>query len=93
VLENMKRGYTREQYRALVRRVREVIPDAAIHCDIIVGFPGETAAHSSRRRTTSWPSSRLDKLHLARYSPRPGTVSARRMVDDVPTRRSAAAST
>ena len=42
VLENMKRGYTREQYRDLIYRVRDIVPDAAIHCDIIVGFPGET---------------------------------------------------
>ncbi len=43
ILAAMKRGYTREEYRALIHRVREFIPDAAIHCDIIVGFPGETA--------------------------------------------------
>ena len=82
VLEAMKRGYTREQYRALVRRVREVIPDAAIHCDIIVGFPGETAAQFQATYDIL-EELRLDKLHLARYSPRPGTVSARRLVDDV----------
>ena len=82
VLEAMKRGYTREQYRALVRRVREVIPDAAIHCDVIVGFPGETAAQFQATYDIL-AELRLDKLHLARYSPRPGTVSARRMADDV----------
>ena len=82
VLEAMKRGYTREQYRALVRRVREVIPDAAIHCDIIVGFPGETAAQFQATYDVL-AELRLDKLHLARYSPRPGTVSARKMADDV----------
>ena len=82
VLEAMKRGYTREQYRALIHRVREVIPDAAIHGDIIVGFPGETEAQFQATYdilAELW----LDKLHLARYSPRPGTVSARRMADDV----------
>ena len=83
VLEAMKRGYTREQYRALIHRVREVIPDAAIHCDIIVGFPGETEAQFQATYDIL-AELRLDKLHLARYSPRPGTVSARRMADDVP---------
>ncbi len=92
VLEAMKRGYTREQYRALIQRVRQVIPDAAIHCDVIVGFPGETAAQFQATYDIL-AELRLDKLHLARYSPRPGTVSARRLADDVATRRSAAAST
>ena len=82
VLEAMKRGYTREQYRALIHRVREVIPDAAIHGDIIVGFPGETAAQFQATYDIL-AELRLDKLHLARYSPRPGTVSARRLADDV----------
>ncbi len=82
VLEAMKRGYTREQYRELVRRVREVIPDAAIHCDVIVGFPGESEAQFMATYDIL-AELRLDKLHLARYSPRPGTVSARRMADDV----------
>ncbi len=83
VLENMKRGYTREQYRELIYRVRDIVPDAAIHCDIIVGFPGETEAQF-RETYDILEELRLDKIHLARYSPRPGTVSARRMEDDVP---------
>ena len=82
VLEAMKRGYTCEQYRALIHRVREVIPDAAIHCDIIVGFPGETEAQFQATYDIR-AELRLDKLHLARYRPRPGTVSARRLADDV----------
>ncbi len=83
VLAHMKRGYTREQYRALIHRVREIIPDTAIHCDVIVGFPGETARQFQRTYDVL-EELRLDKIHLARYSPRPGTVSARRMDDDVP---------
>jgi len=82
VLEAMKRGYTREQYRALIHRVRDIIPDAAIHCDVIVGFPGETEAQFQATYDIL-AELRLDKLHLARYSPRPGTVSARRLADDV----------
>ena len=82
VLEAMKRGYTREQYRTLVQHVREVVPGAAIHCDVIVGFPGETEAQFMATYDIL-DELRLDKIHLARYSPRPGTVSARRMDDDV----------
>ena len=59
------------------------MPDAAIHCDIIVGFLGETAAQFQDTYDVL-AELRLDKVHLARYSPRPGTVSARRMEDDVP---------
>ena len=83
VLANMKRGYTREQYRELIYHVRELVPDAAIHCDIIVGFPGETELQFQKTYDIL-EELKLDKIHLARYSPRPGTVSARRMADDVP---------
>jgi tRNA-2-methylthio-N6-dimethylallyladenosine synthase len=82
VLANMKRGYTREQYRDLIQRTRDILPEAAIHCDIIVGFPGETEAQFQQTYDIL-AELRLDKIHLARYSPRPGTVSARRMADDV----------
>jgi tRNA-2-methylthio-N6-dimethylallyladenosine synthase len=83
VLRNMKRGYTREQYRDLIHQIRDTIPDAAIHSDIIVGFPAETR-EQFQKTYDILHELRLDKVHLARYSPRPGTVSARRMADDVP---------
>jgi tRNA-2-methylthio-N6-dimethylallyladenosine synthase len=83
VLENMKRGYTRDDYRRLVNHIREVIPNTAVHTDIIVGFPGETA-EQFQRTYDLLAELKLDKAHLAMYSPRPGTVSERRMVDDVP---------
>lgn len=83
VLHNMKRGYTNAQYRQLVHRIRDIVPDAAVHCDIIVGFPGETEAQFQDTYHLL-ADLKLDKIHLARYSPRPGTVSARRMADDVP---------
>ncbi len=83
VLANMKRGYTQEDYRKLVHRIREIVPDAGVNCDIIVGFPGETEAQFQETYNIL-QELELDKIHLARYSPRPGTVSARRMEDDVP---------
>ncbi len=83
VLERMRRGYTNEQYRDLVGRIRTIVPDAAIHTDIIVGFCGETDAQFEET-VAVLRDLQLDKAHLARYSPRPGTVSARRMADDVP---------
>lgn len=83
VLANMKRGYTQQQYRDLVGRIRDIVPRASIHCDIIVGFPGETDTQFEETYNILHDL-QLDKVHLARYSPRPGTVSARRMFDDVP---------
>ena len=82
VLANMKRGYTRDDYRRLVEHIRAVIPDAAVHTDVIVGFPGETA-EQFQRTYDLLAELKLDKVHLAMYSPRPGTVSQRRMTDDV----------
>jgi tRNA-2-methylthio-N6-dimethylallyladenosine synthase len=83
VLAEMKRGYTVAEYRQLIQRIRRIVPDAAIHCDIIVGFPEETA-EQFQRTVAILAELELDKIHLARYSPREGTVSARRMADDVP---------
>jgi tRNA-2-methylthio-N6-dimethylallyladenosine synthase len=83
ILERMKRGYTAEDYRRLVGRIRQRIPGASIATDIIVGFPGE--AESQFQRTYDLLADlRLDVAHLARYSPRPETVAARRMSNDVP---------
>lgn len=82
VLENMRRGYTSEKYRALVRRIREIIPDVAIHTDIIVGFPGETEEQfmDTYRLLKDLEH---DKVHLSKYSVRPKTIAARQMKDDV----------
>ena len=82
VLARMRRGYTADQYRRLVGKIRRIIPDVAIHTDIIVGFPGETRAQFMETYKVL-EELKLDKAHLARYSPRPQTVSARRMDDDV----------
>lgn len=83
VLRRMKRGYTTAQYRRLIANIRARIPDVAINTDIIVGFPGETEAQFQRTYNLL-AELKLDKAHLARYSPRPHTVSARSMEDDVP---------
>lgn len=82
ILRAMNRSYTREEYLALVTRLRAAMPDLALSTDIIVGFPGETEEDFE------------DTLSLVReagfssaftfiYSPRPGTPAAK-MVDDTP---------
>ena len=83
VLANMKRGYTQQQYRDLVAKIRERIPGCSIATDIIVGFPGETEEQFMETyRVLS--DLKLDVAHLARYSLREGTVATRRMDDNVP---------
>ncbi|MBK7456397.1 MAG: tRNA (N6-isopentenyl adenosine(37)-C2)-methylthiotransferase MiaB [Anaerolineales bacterium] len=83
VLSNMKRGYTQQQYRDLVAKIREQIPGCSIATDIIVGFPGETEEQFMETyRVLS--DLKLDVAHLARYSLREGTVATRRMDDNVP---------
>ena len=83
VLANMKRGYTVADYRQLIEKIRSRIPGVAIATDIIVGFPGETE-EQFQHTYDLLAELKMDVAHLARYSPRPGTVSARRMEDNVP---------
>lgn len=83
ILAAMKRGYTADEYRQLVGRIREAIPGVAIHTDIIVGFPGETELQF--QHTYDLLSElKLDKAHIARYSPRKNTLAARTLIDNVP---------
>jgi len=83
LLTAMRRGYTVDDYRRLVDRIRARLPEAAVHTDVIVGFPGETDA---RFEDTVRLIETLEfaKVHLAKYSPRPQTYAARRLKDDVP---------
>ncbi|MBN1219813.1 MAG: tRNA (N6-isopentenyl adenosine(37)-C2)-methylthiotransferase MiaB [Anaerolineae bacterium] len=83
VLQRMKRNYTMANYYGLIRRIRERLPQVSIATDIIVGFPGETEAQFQRTLDTL-AELKLDVCHVAMYSPRPGTVSAKTMPDDVP---------
>ena len=83
VLENMRRGYTDEEYRNLISHIREKIPGVSIGTDIIVGFPGETEAQFEDT-FLQLADLKLNVVHLARYSPRKGTLSERTMPDDVP---------
>ncbi len=83
VLQAMKRGYTAEDYRRLVQKIRDRIPGVSIATDIIVGFPGETEAQFQNTYDLL-AELKLDVVHLARYSPRAGTLSARSLEDNVP---------
>jgi len=82
ILRAMRRGYTAASYRNLIARIRERIPVVAIATDIIVGFPGETQVQFENTYTVL-EDLRMDVAHLARYSPRVGTYSARKLEDNV----------
>ena len=83
VLENMRRGYTADQYCRLVEKLRQRMPGVSIATDIIVGFPGETQ-EQFQHTYDMLAELKLDVAHLARYSPRPGTLASRQLQDDVP---------
>ncbi len=81
ILRRMGRGYTATAYRDLVARIRAAMPGAGLATDVIVGFPGETEVqYQATYRLLE--ELRFDMVHVAAYSPRPGTP-AERMADDV----------
>lgn len=75
VLKAMKRGYTHEKYRQIIANIRDLMPDAAISADAIVGFPGETEAQFENTLKLV-DEIGFDQLNTAAYSPRPGTPAA-----------------
>jgi tRNA-2-methylthio-N6-dimethylallyladenosine synthase len=83
ILDKMNRTYDREWYMGKVERIREIIPDCAISCDIIAGFCTETEEeHKDTLSLMEW--SEFDFSYMYYYSERPGTLAARKYADDVP---------
>ena len=83
VLKRMARGYQTRHYRAIVENARRLMPDIGLVTDVIVGFPGESeSAYLNTRALVE--EMEFDVVHIAMYSPRPGTFAATRMPDDVP---------
>ena len=82
VLRNMRRGYTRDEYLALARRIRAANPNIALSTDVIVGFPGETE-EQYQDTLRVMEEVQFSTVYVAAYSPRPGTLAAR-WEDDVP---------
>ncbi len=83
ILKRMARGYQVRHYRAIVERARRLMPDLGLCTDIIVGFPGESR-EMFENTLRVMDELQFDVVHLAQYSPRPGTFAAERMPDDVP---------
>ena len=82
VLHRMRRRYTRDHWLERLRYARSRMPDLTVATDIIVGFPGETE-EQFLQTYAMLEEARCEKVHLAMYSPRPGTLSAR-WEDDIP---------
>jgi len=74
-LRRMRRPYTADAYARLLDRVRAAIPGVAVTTDVIVGFPGETAAEFEESLAFV-ESAAFAKIHAFPFSPRPGTEAA-----------------
>lgn len=83
ILKEMNRQHTREEYMALIDKVREILPDCGISQDMISGFPTETEEdHQDTLSLMEYV--KYDFGFMFMYSERPGTMAARKLEDDVP---------
>ena len=83
VLKAMRRDYTVEQYRQLITELHSKIPGIALSTDVIVGFPSESE-QQFQQTVNLLTELRFDTVHVAAYSPRPGTTAAKGFKDNVP---------
>jgi len=81
ILKKMNRKYTVEHYKKIIKKIRQLMPEAKISTDIIVGFPGETKKQFNNTAKL-FKEIKFDLAYIARYSPRPGTA-AFKLVDNV----------
>ncbi len=82
-LKRMLRPYTVKEYKDIIDKIKENIPDVAITTDCIVGFCGETD-EEFQQTVELFEYVQYDMAYIAQYSPRPGTKAAKEMKDDVP---------
>ncbi len=83
VLQLMNRTYTREWYLAKINSIRSILPNCSITSDVISGFCTET--EEDHQETLSiMEFSNYDMSYMYFYSERPGTLAAKRYVDDIP---------
>ncbi len=82
ILDLMRRGHTREEFVALVQRIRSMLPGVSLTTDLIAGFPSETSDEFGETLSLM-REIEFDAAFLFRYSPRPGTTAHRRLPDDV----------
>jgi len=82
VLERMRRGYTVDDYRAIVRALRAAMPDIALSTDILTGFCGETE-DDHQRTLDLMRELRFDSAFMFAYSERDLTFAAKKLPDDI----------
>ena len=83
ILQAMRRGYTVEHYHQLINEIRSKMPGVALSTDVIVGFPSESE-EQFRQTFNLLSEQRFDTVHVAAYSPRPGTIAAKEFADNIP---------
>ena len=83
ILKRMHRGYTNAHYGKLIAELKEKVIDISLSTDVIVGFPGESEAQFEETYRLL-KEIRFHTVHVAAYSPRPGTQAAREYEDNVP---------
>ena len=76
ILKKMNRPYTAEQYKNLVKKIREKIPNINLTTDAIVGFPGETKKQFENTAKL-FKEIKFNLAYIAKYSSRPGTAAFR----------------
>ena len=74
-LKRMNRRYTTKEYKEIVYKLRNAIPNVAITTDVIVGFPGETK-EEFEQTYNFLKDIELSQMHIFKYSPRKGTKAA-----------------
>jgi len=82
ILRAMNRPYTAKQYKDLVRKMKEKIPDINMTTDIIVGFPGETKKQFENTKKLA-KELNFNVAFISKYSPRPGTAASK-MKGEIP---------
>ena len=83
ILKLMNREYTREWYMDRILAIRSIIPECSMSTDMITGFCTETNEdHHESLSLMEWTG--FDFAYMFKYSERPGTKAARKLIDDVP---------
>ena len=82
ILKRMRRGYTRERFLEIIRKLRQAQPDIGITTDIIVAFPGETEADFQETLSLA-DEAQFDNAFVFKYSPRQDTPAAN-MEEQIP---------